>query len=167
MATFTLIEGKTLASTTASVTFTSIPQTYTDLLIICGLRVDGTSTDVFKVQPNGQTGTFATVNVQSYGNNSTVFSGSTSLIAGGVGASGYSTNALGSASIYFFNYTSSSDKTISIDSSPGNFAAATRVVLANGYWSTSSAITSIEIAALESGTLQVGSKLYLYGIKNS
>ena len=167
MATYNLIESKVLASDIASVTFTSIPQTYTDLLITCGLRIDGTPTDVFKVQPNGQTGTFSAVNVQSYGNNNTVFSGSTSLIAGGAGASGYSTNALGNASIYFFNYTSSLDKTISIDSSPGNFAAATRICLTNGYWSTSSAITSIEIAALESGTLKVGSKLYLYGIKNS
>jgi len=167
VATYNLIESKVLASDIASVTFTSIPQTYTDLLITCGLRIDGTATDVFSVKPNGQTGTFATVNVQGYGNNSTVYSGSTSLIAGGAGASGYSTNALGNASIYFFNYTSSLDKTISIDSSPGNFATATRIFLTNGYWSTSSAITSIEIAAFESGTLKVGSKLYLYGIKNS
>lgn len=166
MATYNLIESKVLASGTASITFTSIPQTYTDLLITCGLRIDGTATDVFSVKPNGQTGTFATVNVQGYGNNSTVFSGSTSLIAGGAGASGYSTNVVGNASIYFFNYTNSLNKSISIDSSPGNYAAPTRIVLTNGYWNTSSPITSIEIAALEGGTLQVGSSLYLYGIKN-
>ena len=166
MATYNLIESKVLASATASVTFTSIPQTYTDLLITCGLRIDGTATDVFVIKPNGQTGTFATVNVQGYGNNSTVFSGSTSLIAGGTGASGYSTNVVGNASVYFFNYTNSLNKSFSIDSSPGNYAAPTRIVLTNGYWNTSSPITSIEIAALESGTLQVGSSLYLYGIKN-
>ena len=167
MATYSLIDSKILAAITSSVTFTSIPQTYTDLVIICGARTTGT-TDVFKVQPNGQTGTFATVNVQGYGNNSTVFSGTTSIIAGGVGANsaGYTANALGIASIYCFNYTNALDKSFLIDSSPGAYAAATRIVLTNGYWSTSSAITSMEIVTID-GDFNIGSKFYLYGIKKN
>jgi len=38
--TYTLIEAKTLGSSTASVTFTSIPQTYTDLAVLLSVRQD-------------------------------------------------------------------------------------------------------------------------------
>ncbi len=167
MATYTLIDSRTLSAITNSVIFTSIPQTYTDLVIILGARTTGT-TDVFKVQPNGATSTFATANVQSYGNNSTTFSGLTSLIAGGIGANsaGYTPNALGNASIYCFNYTNALNKSFSIDSSPGAYAAATRIFLTNGYWDTASAITSMELATVD-GDFNIGSKFYLYGIKNS
>ena len=38
MANLKLIEAKTLGSNTASVTFTSIPQTYTDLKLVMSVR---------------------------------------------------------------------------------------------------------------------------------
>jgi len=56
--TYTLIASNTLGSGTATVTFSSIPGTYTDLILVCGLPATGTAnnSDGLRFQLNSDTG---------------------------------------------------------------------------------------------------------------
>ena len=51
--TYTLINSNTLGSATASVTFSSIPATYTDLLLIISAGVDGATNTQIRHRYNG------------------------------------------------------------------------------------------------------------------
>jgi len=162
MANMTLIEAKTLTSAAPNITFTSIPQTYTDLKIVCSARTSGSS-DAFLVWFNGSASNLSSKNIQGYG--SSIASGGFSGIAGGLPSSSYTASTFGNAEIYIPNYTSSNYKSVSLDSVPENNATATRQVLTAGLWSDTAAITSVTIDG-NGDNLVSGSTFYLYGISN-
>ena len=56
--TYTLIEAKSLNTTTASITFSSIPQTYTDLLVLVSARGDAGGQRDCYISFNGSTSNF-------------------------------------------------------------------------------------------------------------
>jgi len=72
--TYTLIEAKTLGSNTANVTFSSIPQTYTDLLLKTSLRYTGSSADSVKMLFNNSSSNYNFKYLE--GNGSSASSGS-------------------------------------------------------------------------------------------
>ena len=88
----------------ASIDFTSIPQTYTDLqLLVCARDNDGGVTSGCGITFNG---TGWSGNIELYRSGSTVGSGTTSgeTIASGNGATA---NTFGNATVYIPNYTGS------------------------------------------------------------
>ena len=174
--TYTLIEGKTLGSAVASVTFNSIPQTYTDLLLKVSARDDRAgqpNSDLsLRVGYNGaiNTGSIYSV-IQLYGSGSTAGSQSSATTYAYIGmANGPTATAstFGNTEIYIPNYTSANNKSISTDGVSENNATTAYAVLNAGLISTSNPITDIQISAdYGTGNYQIYSTFYLYGIKNS
>jgi hypothetical protein len=162
--TFTLIQANTLGSSAASVTFTSIPATYTHLCILMSARSTTGSPDSEISEING-----SSANLQGrwvWGENGSVTNGSYSgnVVLVGLPKSSATANTFGNVQIYITNYTGSQHKSISIDSvSENNANNEAYTMLAAGLWSNTSAITSVKL----SGNFETSSTFHLYGIKNS
>jgi hypothetical protein len=167
--TYSLIEAKTLGSSTASVTFTSIPQTYTDLLLSISSRNDDIYNEVH-FRFNSDTGNnYSGRNL--YGNGSTATSSSTSSISSlqnltVQSVSGQTANTFGNIQLYIPNYLSSNQKSISADGVQENNATSAQAMLGAGLWANTAAITSIQ-AFPSVGSFVQYSNFYLYGIKKS
>lgn len=166
--TYTLIASNTVGSGGVSdITFSSIPQTYTDLVIkISGKTASGdsNSNDPLNLSFNGSSANFtATV---MYGTGSTA-AGTTNSYYSIANSSGTNTsNTFGNAEIYIPNYSSSTNKALLNDGvTEGNQTAAISILTA-GLRSNTAAITSITITPAVSTFVQ-HSTAYLYGIKNS
>jgi hypothetical protein len=169
MATYTLISSVTVGSGgAANITFSSIPQTYTDLVIKLSSRTNrGTVVgDFVVVSFNGNTANRSSRDL--YGSGSGTFSGSYSTMYGALANSGDSTaSTFGNAEIYIPNYTSSNNKSISVDSVSENNATEAYTYLNAGLWSNSSAITSVTLTPNVGTLFNQYSTAYLYGISNA
>jgi len=171
--TYTLISSQVLASSASSVTFSSIPATYTDLVV--KISASGTRTDQ----------AYDSITFTFNGDSSTVYSyrnlyglsgsvGSLNGSAGGaVQAAVYDDTALatantfGNAEIYIPNYTSANYKSISADSvSETNAANGAITALGAALFSKTTAISSITFAQALNNIAQYSS-FYLYGISNA
>ena len=170
--TYTLIASNTLSTTTASVTFSSIPATYTDLCILLSLRNNRTGFDrsTTTMRLNGDTGSnYSTRTV--YAADGSVGSDSTSGTYGTIGNSNSANNNANTFSpftIYIPNYAGSNAKSFSVDYAQESTTATWVVQMIAGLWNQTSAITSITLGdlAVSSSFVQY-STFYLYGIKNS
>jgi hypothetical protein len=165
--TYTLIEKITVgAAGASSITFTSIPQTYTDLLVVLSLRSARPS------QTNSSAKIYFNSNTSNYtwrelgGNGATAFSnnGSTPGYTY-IPATNATASTFGNAYIYIPNYTSSNNKSYSMDGvDETNASTIDAQTLFAGLWSNSSAITSITIEENNSSTFVQYTTAYLYGI---
>lgn len=158
----------------SSIDFTSIPSTYTDLVVKISARSnrsDGITYDNLSIRFNGSSTGYT--NRMVFGNGSSASSavGSTSFISWGyaTGNTGVTSNTFGSVDLYIPNYAGSTNKSVSLDSVTENNATSAIASLSAGLWSNTSAITSISIAATAEASplLLQHSTATLYGIKNS
>ena len=171
MATYVLIASTTVGSGgTATITFSSIPSTYTDLFIKVSGRTDRASiNDYLKVKFNGSTTGYTEKSLygngsgaQSETNNATTYAFMFALDGASMTASSFA-----SGDIYIPNYAGSNYKSISSDFvQEQNSTTAIAAIQAN-LWSNSAAITSITIESATGNNLVQYSTAYLYGIKNS
>ena len=161
-----------IASTTvgaggaASVTFSSIPSTYTDLCVKFSAR-DNSSyvANNIALSFNGSTASFSVRNL--YGNGSSALSGTASNQAGLAAAANATASTFSNSEFYIPNYAGSTNKSYSGDTVSENNATEAYDWFNAGLWSNTAAITSITITAGSSATFQNYSNFYLYGIKNS
>lgn len=168
--TYTLISSNILSTNTSSITFSSIPSTYTDLVVLLTLR-SGSAGTTCNITFNGDTATnYNQTNMSTTASNtinSTNSSANTKFdISQFVVGSGATANTFSSGKMYISNYLSNNQKNVFFTAH--NEGNATGVVSrqASGTYNTSSAITDITFDSL--GTNYVtGSSFYLYGIKNS
>ena len=172
MAAFVLIQSQVLASPTATVSFTSIPQTYTDLLLKVSARDTATSvvyssiTTTFDSSSSiySRTTLYNTGTATPYASESPT--GVTYLYIDYPGSNALmTTNTFGSAELYIPNYTTSYKKSMSVVSAVENRSLTysenyTSAVLYN----TTAAITQINLTYNQFAT---GSSFYLYGISNA
>jgi hypothetical protein len=165
--TYKLIASSTVGSGGAStIDFTSIPQTYTDLLISSSIRTNRSAVgSYFFLSFNGNTSNFSSRFLTGDGSN--VTSGSQARLGGVETNANATASAFANNQIYIPNYTSSNYKSYSADSVVENNAATGFGYLITGLWSDTSAITSITITPEAGGTYIQHSTAYLYGIKNS
>lgn len=163
-ATYEPIATTTLGSTTTDYTFSSIPSTYTDLILVADMADSNTGADQrMLVRVNGDTGSnYSTTTL--YGNGSSATSTRNSnrtFLDNESGASNSITS--GSANIYhFMNYSNTTTyKTVLYrQNNLVNTYGASALV---GLWRNTSAISSITIFCI--GSLVVGSTFTLYGVK--
>lgn len=162
----TLISTVTVgAGGAASIAFTSIPQTFTDLLLVLSLRANDTGTSWIggNLTINGVT-TNQTERYL-YGNGSTASSTSASTIEFFANSGSSTANTFGNASIYIPNYASTTtNKSYSQDLVTENNSATAFQLIHAGLWSSTAAITSLSYA-LPSNNLVQYSTASLYGIK--
>lgn len=163
----------------SSIDFTSIPSTYTDLVVKVSARASANSTYTnpmfvrFNSSTSGYTSRALTNGGANVATSSTNPYNITSAFYGGE----QTTTALTSSTftnteIYVPNYAGSSNKSVSLDAAAENNASTEYtwgLGLVAALWSNTSAITSITLltASSLSGTFQQYSTATLYGISKS
>ncbi len=136
----------------ASIDFTSIPQTGTDLLLVVSARTGNSSVyDNLRVQFNGDTNTANYSARYLDGSGSAATSDVATDVQGITEGNTATASTFGNASIYIPNYTSAVAKSVNSDSVSENNATAARQRISAGLWSGTAAITSIALKA-NSGT---------------
>jgi hypothetical protein len=163
--TYTLIASNTVGSGGASsVTFSGIPQTYTDLVVKMSGRTNrGVDFDSITMTFNGSSTGITWLTLFSDG--TTVTSGTAQRFW--VNSTTQTANTFGNADIYIPQYTSANYKTTSIDVVTENNATYSFAEMLTQLWSNTAAITSIELAPQFGSSWLQYSTFYLYGIKNS
>lgn len=150
----------------ASMSFTSIPGTFTDLVVKWSGRTNtGGTVEATSVTFNGSS-TYSTRYIQ--GDGSGVTSGAPSALNWGVADSaGATASTFGNSEAYIPNYTGSQQKSTSADSVQENNTSQGFGFLGAGLSTLTSAITSITITPNGGGSFVQYSSATLYGIKNS
>ena len=171
--TYVLIASNTLGSNTNTVTFSNIPNTYTDLVLRLSLR--STISDYIQSQANlefnNTTGSATTYSLTfAFGNGSTAassrYTSDYTLVVGAVGASGTS-NTFSNYEVYIPSYTASQNKPVSsfgVIENNETTAGRTRIEAAAQLWRDTSAISTIKVTG-GSFNFVTGSSFWLYGIK--
>lgn len=161
--TYTLIDKTTLGSGGASsITFTSIPSTYTDLVLLTSTRgTSGGNTNVY-IKFNNSTSSFT--GRRLYAENTSVASDTEGRWAG-FSNSTTTASTFSNTAIYIPNYAGSNYKSFSVDSVCEVNGTGNIMALAAQLWSNTSAINEITITP--DNAYSQYSTAYLYGIKNS
>jgi len=151
----------------ASISFTSIPADWTDLVVKLCLR--GTASGDLRVYFNfNSAGLNATSKLlYGFGDGTVGSTGySTGVAAFGMGASNLTADTFGNLEVYIPNYAGSAYKSLSSDGVGESNDTSSGMGLMAVLWSNTAAITSIAITP-PSGTFVQYSTATLYGIKNS
>lgn len=150
----------------ASITFSSIPGTYTDLVIQASLKGDSGIGDAqVKTNFNGSTSSYTRRNIVGEGSSITNQSASDAITVL-QNIPSLTANTFASTFIYIPNYTSSNNKSFSSDTVVENNATLAYAGMYAALWSDTSAITSVALIPNNGSFVQYSSAT-LYGIKNS
>ena len=183
--TFTLISAQTVGSGgAANITFSSIPQTYTDLRMYMSTRVtnngEGSNPPISRGEvtfnstgtnysiamlyalPNQSPTQNAAVGVGTVSSRSFYFGASSSALASHAGA-------FSSSTVYIQDYTSTTKfKVYSIESVVETNSASGELDICSGCWNNNAAITSIKVNPYDlTASFAQYSTMYLYGISKS
>lgn len=151
--TYTPIATTTLGSATSSYTFSSIPSTYTDIVLVVSVNRSTSGVDAIKVRINGDTGSNYSMTRLVNGSSDRT-TGATYFDAPAFVDGSNTSNMIA----HFMNYKSTSiNKTILIRGNTATFATAATV----GLWRSTAAINSIEVFV---STMDTGTQLTIYGI---
>lgn len=164
--TMQLIQHQELTGSQSSIIFSSIPQTYTDLLLVTSLRDNAGSTgweNAF-VYPNGLSTNMTSRFAYGWGNNNNgSANNSPAVIYHQTARNGNTASTFSSSFVYFNDYTSTNAKSISCDTSVIQDGTSSINAITSAIWNSSSAITSIEIVGAGTSFVQYSSAT-LYGI---
>ena len=171
--TYTLIASNTLSSSAASVTFSAIPNTYTDLVLKWSARGDTSAQTVNPyVQFNGVTSNvYSRTLIYGAGSGGTG-SGRNSNIdriyVNAIPAATSTSNTFGNSEMYVPSYLASQNKPVGIFTATEDNAANVNdnINVIAGLYSQTTAISAILIAPF-SGNFVSGSSFFLYGISSS
>ena len=147
----------------ASIDFSSIPSTYTDLVVKWSTRNDSGRQVTFKLNNFSTNQTYRII----YGDGSGAASESGARIFGYSNGSTTTANTFCNGEAYIPNYAGSNNKSISIDSVEENNATSAYMVLSANLWSSSSAINQVTVIPQDGTSFNQYSTATLYGIKNS
>ena len=159
-----LAESTVGAGGTSAITFSNIPQNYTDLRIDFSIRTNKSAVNenVF-LSVNGSTSNFSAR--WMFGDGAGVGNSTTARIAGFGNGNTATANTFGSSSIYIPNYTSGNNKSYSSDTALETNATTAYVGLIAGLWSNVTAITSLTLTPETGPTFLQYSTATLYGIR--
>jgi hypothetical protein len=164
--TFELIEAITVGSGgAASIDFTSIPSTFTDLALKVSVRDDrsGYAVNNLIVKFNNTSTTYTGKQIY-YANSSSP--ASSNNYNGSVPSPVDTANVFSSSEIYIPNYTSSNQKSFSIDDATEGISTYFSIGFSAGLWNGTGAINQITLSAQSANFVQY-STAYLYGVKNA
>ena len=156
-----------LASTSATISFTSIPQGYTDLLVKVSARSTAGNGSYLAVIINGSSTSFNSRVLYGNGSSAGSYAGSGNdrQYAGYISASTSSTSMFSNTEIYFPDYTSANNKSFSSDSVGENNATGVEMGISAGLWSQTALITSITFDIFDAGDFVPYTTATLYGIR--
>ena len=177
-ATYALIESQTLGSAAATVTFSSIPGTYTDLILQCSLRADTTTFNnmnfpILRFNGDSTSGLYSVTSLYSRntGSGDTANSGRASsqneINFGGVVTTSMSASTFSPWIAHFLDYsnTTTNKTVLNRIASASNLTTSDGLAVGVGLWRNTNAITSLSLTGTSSGLFQIGSTFKLYGIQ--
>jgi hypothetical protein len=166
--TYEPIATQTLGSSTGIVTFSSIPQTYTDLVFIVSAKASSATYDISALRVNSVTTNYSRTYLSGDGSSAVSGRGTAEISLRGGYLPGTNYTSQFTTDIYhFMNYSNTTtNKTVlcrcnSIDTAGQGFNVWTQVSLIP----TTSAITQITLQTANGANLLTGSTFSLYGIK--
>jgi hypothetical protein len=152
----------------ASMSFTSIPQTFTDLLIVISARHNTTGSDNIIAQLNGTTSGYtfrylggSGTGVENYTQSSLGFS--SGMPCGNIGGTSYTASTFNSASFYLANYTDANAKRATAEGAFENNSTSAFMSFTSSTSTVTAAVTSITIKPAFTSFVE-HSTAYLYGI---
>jgi hypothetical protein len=165
--TYTLISSTTVgAGGASSISFSSIPSTYTDLVLQLSVRSSYSSGQDFTYFSfNGSTANFSSKLLDGTGSSALSYNVTDNQLAI-LNTSNTTSNTFSSYFIYLPNYTTSTNKLYYADTAYENNATTAYTDLKSGLWSSTATVSSIGLTLLSGNFVQY-STAYLYGIKNS
>jgi hypothetical protein len=153
----------------ATIAFTSIPATYTDLCVLLSVRSDRTFyvNDSLGLEVNGSTSNRS--GRVLYGNGGSAGSTTTTSEIGyaALTAAGATANTFSNILVYCPNYAGSNNKSFSSDGVSENNGAEAYTTLNAWLWSDTAAVTSLTFKSATGNNFVQYSTATLYGIKNS
>jgi hypothetical protein len=172
--TYQLISSTTLSTSSASVSLSSIPSTYTDLVV----RITGRSSNSGSINNNinmtynSSSGSYSVTTlvgeVAGFPSSGRSSNASANFFAGNVSGSTATANTFGSTEIYIPSYTVSQNRPSSHSSvSESNDVNGPTIFANAGLRSNTTAVSSIEFTLSGGNSYAAGSSFDLYGIKNS
>lgn len=163
--TMTLISTTTVGSGgAANITISSIPQTYTDIYLVVSGRSTRNGEDQIQIAFNGSSSGYTQRSLYASGSSAASLSG-TSLWANAICDASQTANTFSNGDFYIANYTSSLNKTVSMNSiSANNASSSSYRFITAGIWANSSAINSFVLTCLNGGNFVENSSVSLYGI---
>lgn len=166
--TYELIQAQVLGSSAATVTFSSIPATYTDLLLKVLVRRDASGRQDLRLAVNGSTTDGSNIFLQLVGTATTsgISSAQYVRINNVVPSTAETSNTFGSVEFYIPNYLASRNKPISISGVGEQNATQSLVGQVASLYSQTTAISSLALS-LATGSFVTNSSFYLYGVKNT
>ena len=168
---YTLIGHQRLDTAAASITFSNIPQTFTDLYLLVSARsamadVGQAINNNIQIRLNGDASNHSAR--QLFGTGTSAGSGTLSYASLGYIPTVFATaNTFGSSSAYIPNYRSNTTKSISVEGAAEGNTAGMFMAIEAGLWNQTAAVTSITLLAAGSNNLQSGSSATLYGINRT
>ena len=157
----TLIQHIELGSAQSTITFSSIPQTFTDVMVVFSTRLSTTNGGL-RFRVNGSTANLSTRLL--YGNGSSAASATDTTYIGTSSNSNQTANTFGNGSLYITNYASSNAKSLSAEIVDENNGTTAIQWITSGLYNSSTAITSIEFFGDGAGNFVQYSSATLYGI---
>ena len=155
----------------ADIEFTSIPATYTDLLVKISARVDSGAASGLNITFNNDTSTnYSRTTIRGNGSatlsNKTTSASNMSLITTNQGSTP-TVNTFTNVEIYIPSYTVSQYKSVSIDATTENNDTTAYITAHAGLWTNTAAISSIQFTDSGAFNFVEYSTAYLYGISNA
>ena len=167
--TYTLIASNTVGSGGAtSIDFTSIPSTYTDLCFVWSMRQNTTDLSQY-IRFNNDSGSnysYRTLYGDGSNANSTSASSQTGIAFWSTAHSGHTASTFSNTLMYVPNYTSSNQKSVSMDFVAENNGTTAPMALTVGLWTGTAAINRVTFVPFGANFVQYSS-VYMYGISNS
>jgi hypothetical protein len=163
--TYDSIESITLTNASSTITFGSIQQTYTDLVLIGSSRSAASNGADIGIQFNSDTSNnYSRTRLQGDGSTASSFraSGENKMFGGLHNVSTDTASTFGVNVWHIMNYSNSiTNKSVLIRGNRTN----NNVFLSVGLWRSTAAITSITLTTDSGASFDVGSTFSLYGIK--
>jgi len=146
----------------ASIDFTSISGSFTDLMLTYSLRTtQATVSTSLTLTLNSSSSNFTMRGLYGNGSSAAAFTGTT--YAGESTGANATSNTFSNNALYLANYAGSTNKSYSIDSVTESNSGTVIQMLDAGLWSNTAAITALSLVA-SSGTFVQYSTATLYGI---
>lgn len=154
----------------SSITFSNIPQGYTDLKIVLSARsTDGTPADTLSTRLNGATTNYSYIQLYGGAGSGSIVTGSASnttiIYSGVIPSTNGNVSTFSSQEIYIANYATSLTKAVSVDSASENNASTQwQLDLFSALWNQTAAVTSVTILTQSGQSFAQNTTATLYGV---
>ena len=157
------IANSLVESPVTRITFNSIPQAYTDLILVVSPRSTVVEDGFLLTFNNDQATNYLNIRISGSGSAVSTVSYASGATNGRQSQSDFTANAFGSNEFYITNYSSSNHKSVSIEAVNETNATAVRTELLACLYPSTNPITRIDILT-SPGALATNSTATLYGV---